>query len=180
MKTAIVVIFDKFEEMEAVSPIDILRRAGVDVCVAALEGGALVAGRSGIRLAPDAAFADVEKRDFDAFVISGGPGVNEAVKNESLKAAAKRHFDNGKIVAAICAAPSILKNAGVLDGQKCTSHPSVAAVLKNCDESLSTVESGNIITSRGAGTAAEFALTVAKRLCGADKALEIAKSICFL
>ena len=159
MKKALVLLFDKFEEIEAIAPIDIMRRAGVDVLTASLESGLCVVGRSGITVEADAFFKDVCRRNFDIVVLPGGPGVHNA---------------------AICAAPVVLDTAGVLAGTMCTAHACVAESLGNCDQSKRVVFDKNVITSRGAGTAVEFALKIVEILSGEKTSKDVAKSIHFI
>jgi len=180
MKKALVILFDKVEEMEAVAPIDILRRARIDVTTASLEDGREVVGRSGIGFLADKKFNEIKGELFDAAILPGGPGIPDVAQHSEVGELLLAHDAAGKIVAAICAAPMILDISGVLRGRKCTAHTSVAADIENCDESKNVVEDGNVITSRGAGTATEFALAVLTRLAGAEAANDVAKSICFV
>ncbi len=177
MKKALVVFFEDFEEIEALCPVDILRRAGVDVLTASLDGEALVRGRSGVSVKTDTTFSDRADEDFDAVIIPGGAGVLRAAKNEGLLKFVRRHFDAGRLVGAICAAPVLLHAAGVLEGKNFTSHFSVADSLPGGDLSKSVVRDGNLLTSRGAGTALDFALALVESMNGADCAREIAKAI---
>lgn len=181
MKKAAVIIFENFEEMEAVAPIDILRRAGAEVVVATISGSLETTGRSSLTIKADALFSDISRETFDAVVISGGPGTMNVAQNPGLLEFIRRHNAQNKIIAAICAAPVVLKNAGVLEGRECACHTSkekeLAAYIK--DASLRVAASGNIITSKGAGTAADFALEIAKKLISPDAAKSVATSICF-
>ncbi len=178
MKTATVVIFDNFEEIEAVAPIDILRRAGIGVTVAAAGASVSVVGRSGIRLTADKLLSEIEGENFDAAIISGGPGVHALANDPKLIAFVRRHFSERKLVCAICAAPVVLNNAGILNGKSVTAHQSVISILKDADTRADVVRDGNVITSRGAGTAVAFALEIVSALEGAQKAVDIAASIC--
>ena len=179
MKKALVILFDKVEELEAVAPIDILRRAGVDVTTASLHEELQVVGRSGIAMDCDEIFDEVRGAFYDAIILPGGPGTSEHLGFEPLLKALKDQHDAGRLVAAICAAPLLLEEAGILEGRKCTAHTSVIGKLKNCDSSALVVTDGNVITSRGAGTAVEFALAVLEQLEGPESAAEVAASICF-
>ena len=176
-KRVLCLLFPGFEEIETVTPIDLLRRAGVEVVVASLTGEKLVAGRSNISIQADAALADVAEQSFDLLLIPGGPGV-KAVRTDGRAAQLARRFAGaGKPVAAICAAPTVLKDAGVLAGKKFTSHSGVAAELPESQLHERVVEDGNIITSRGAATAVDFGLALVRRLCGEAAAAEVAKGI---
>lgn len=177
--TALVILTDNFEEIEAVTPIDILRRAEVAVTVASRTESRSVTGRSGIALEADCLLDDVGETDYDLVILPGGPG-HVALRNDFRVAAiVKAHAARGKLVSAICAAPTVLKDAGLLSGRRFTAHFSVAAELPGLVESEEVVADGNIITSRGAGTSVPFALALVERLCGSEKALKIAHAICY-
>jgi 4-methyl-5(b-hydroxyethyl)-thiazole monophosphate biosynthesis len=166
------------EELEAVAPIDTLRRAGVDVTVASLSGDLTVTGRSRIQLGADVPFAQVASRLFDALVLPGGPGVAALRADARVVAAVREHFKNGKLVAAICAAPTVLADAGVLEGKRYTAHPSVAHELRAILSAERVVEDGSVITSRGAGTAVDFGLALVRHLVSPAKAHEVSAAIC--
>ena len=145
-----------------------------------LSGAPMAEGRSRIKIACDAVLADVQGQDFDAVVLAGGPGTNDVLKNGDALEFISRHCKAGAIVAAICAAPVVLKAVGALDGKRCTAHFSRAAELENCDETAPAVSDGNVITSRGAGTAVEFGLEIVKKLFSEKVAKDVAYSICFV
>lgn len=177
MTTALVVLADGFEEMEAIAPIDLLRRAGVEVTVAGLPGPELT-GRSGIRLVADAAFSAVADRDFDAIIVPGGPAFKILRREPALLARLQKQNAGGRLIAAICAAPTVLHDAGLLAGRAYTAHFSVRDELEALDASQAVVQDGNLVTSQGAGTATEFALALVERLRGAETAGKIAHAIC--
>jgi len=184
MKKALVILFDKVEEIEAVAPIDILRRGKIDVTTASLEADIEIIGRSGIAIDCDELLEDVIESSFDAVILPGGPGVYDILEMhprdvEPLEKIIKRHFERGKIVAAICAAPAVLDDFKLLSGKNFTAHTSVAETLKNCDASRDVVRDGNLITSRGAGTAIAFGLEILAALTDAQTADDVAKAICF-
>ncbi len=157
-----------FEEIETVTPVDLLRRAGVDVVIASLAHGTVV-GRSGIRLEPDATLDSLNPADFDLLFIPGGPAV--ALLREDGRAAeiACQFAEAGKTIAAICAAPLVLKDAGLLEGRDFTAHFSVHDDLPGVSSERVVID-GNLITSRGAGTALDFGLALVHHLAG--KAVE--------
>ncbi len=166
-----------FEEIETVAPIDLLRRAGAEVVVAALGRDKLVTGRSGVALRADALLADVANEAFDLLLIPGGPGV-KALRADGRPARLANAFaEAGKPVAAICAAPTVLGDAGLLAGRRFTAHFSVADELTRARLDERVVEDGCLITSRGAGTAVDFGLALVRRLFGAPKAEEVARAI---
>jgi len=179
-KRALVLVFDGVEEVEVVTPIDLLRRAGVHVTVAAVGSQLEVTGRNGIRLGADCLLADVKDDDlYDAFVIPGGPGVAEVRKVTRVGMLAKRHAEAGAFVAAICAAPTLLNDVQLLDERRHTAHFSVKSELPNLDETVPVIRDHNIITSRGAGTAVHFALELITALVSEEAAHEVARSICW-
>jgi 4-methyl-5(b-hydroxyethyl)-thiazole monophosphate biosynthesis len=166
-----------FEEIEAVTPVDLLRRAGADVVVASVTGELEVKGRTGLILRADVALTDVSSQPFDLLLIPGGPGV-KALRDDGRAAGLARAFaDAGKPVAAICAAPTILADAGLLAGKRYTCHFSVNEELAESLSGREVVEDGDLITSRGAGTALVFGLTLVRRLFGEAKAQEVARAI---
>jgi 4-methyl-5(b-hydroxyethyl)-thiazole monophosphate biosynthesis len=179
-KKVLCLLVPGFEEIETVTPIDLLRRAGVEVVTASLTGEKLVAGRCGMRLEADAALADVgegAKGAFDLLFIPGGPGV-KALRADGRPARLARQFaEAGKLVAAICAAPTVLQDAGLLADRRYTAHFSVHDELPLALAGERVVEDGPLITSRGAGTALEFGLALVKQLLGEAKAREIAAAI---
>lgn len=166
---------DGFEEMETIVPVDLLRRAGVEVVIAALHGTGAT-GRSGIHVAADAALEEVADSDFDLLLIPGGPGVGELRRDGRATALAGIFAKAGKPIAAICAAPLVLMDAGLLDGRRFTAHQSVRDVLARALDDRVVID-GNVITSRGAGTAMEFGLALVSRLAGQAAADKVAADI---
>lgn len=166
-----------FEEIETIAPIDLLRRAGAEVTTASLTGDMQVTGRCGITVHADAALTDVVALDYDLLLIPGGPGVKALRADGRPAALAREYAQNGKLVAAICAAPTVLADAGLLAGKRFTAHFSAHSELTQALADERVVEDGNIITSRGAGTAVEFGLALVRRLFGEAAAHEVAKAI---
>lgn len=179
MKKVLVILFDNTDEIEALAPADILRRAGADVLTAAAGNSRRIVGRSGIPIEADSLLADVAAERFDAAVLPGGPGVFAALSDARLAGLLKRLDGEGALMCAICAAPAALGRAGIIGGRRCASHPSVAGELPSRDAAASTVRDGKLITSQGAGTAVEFALEIVSALFGGGRAAEVAGSICF-
>lgn len=178
-KTALVILADGVEEVEAVTPIDLLRRAGLEVTVAALGPTLQVVGRSSITLAADVLFSELGNRTFDVLVLPGGPGVKNLRADARVVAAAKAQGDAGRLVAAICAAPTVLKDAGVLPGRRHTAHFSVENELPQLVKTEAVIRDGNVVTSRGAGTAIPFALEIIRALISDDAAAKVAAAICY-
>lgn len=170
------------EEIEFVAVVDILRRAGIEVTMASLDGHA-VTGRSGITIAPDAKLADVADHEWDMVVLPGGlPNARHLRDDPDVKAVVQRLRDQRKSVAAICAAPTALAAFGVIENRRVTSYPSTQEELESLSPSAiytddAVVEDDFLITSRGAGTAVEFALRLVARLCGKERSAEIRNSI---
>jgi len=171
MKRVLCLLNDGFEEVELVAPVDLLRRAGVNVVIAAM-GDMLATSRGGMRIQADALLADVDVSSFDMLLLPGGPGV-EAMLNDGRAATLAKEFSAaGKSVAAICAAPLILDAAGLLDGRRFTCYASVREQLTAAlDERV--VADGDLITSCGPGTAMDFGFALITHLCGKAKVTEI-------
>lgn len=176
-KRVLIIISEGFEEMEAVGPIDVLRRAGLAVTVASREDHLEVTGRNAITIRTDALLDSVLDREYALVVLPGGPGHTRMLQDERILSLVREQVVAGRLVGAICAAPLVLLEAGVLSGRQLTAHSSTNDRLPGLDPNAPVVEDEMIITSRGAGTAARFALTLVRRLCGAEKAKVIAQSI---
>jgi 4-methyl-5(b-hydroxyethyl)-thiazole monophosphate biosynthesis len=179
-KRVLVPLAQGFEELEAVAVIDVLRRAGAEVVVAGLAGRGPIGGRSDLAVVPDTDLDTALVGDsFDAIVLPGGMDGTLALRDDrrivaALAAAAAR----GAIIAAICAAPLVLERAGLLGDGPFTSHPGVAADLpRDAYREDRVVVSGNVVTSRAPGTAVEFALELARLLCGPEAAARVAAEI---
>ena len=166
-----------FEEIETLVPVDLLRRAGAEVVLASLDSERTVTGRSGIAVFASAALANVINGSFDLLLLPGGPGVKALRADGRAGRLAAAYVRADRPVAAICAAPTILADAGVLAGKRFTAHFSVYVELPQALADERVVEDGLLITSRGAGTALEFGLALVRRLYGASVAEEVAKSI---
>jgi 4-methyl-5(b-hydroxyethyl)-thiazole monophosphate biosynthesis len=171
----LVPLAEGFEEIEAVVIIDVLRRAGLEVRVAGLVPGP-VRGAHGITLATDCALDEVSADGLAMIVLPGGmPGTANLRKDARILELVRRLEGSGRLVAAICAAPTVLAAAGVLAGRRVTSYPSVRDQLPGAEvvDRPSVVRSGSIITSQGVGTALEFALQLVAELAGAARAAEL-------
>jgi protein deglycase len=171
-KTALVILAEGFEELEAVAPIDVLRRAGVRVTIAGVAE-LLVKGSRGTIVQADVLLNDIKDLP-DAVILPGGlPGATNLARSEEVKTLVKKMNLAGKLVAAICAAPAaVLAPLGILDGKKATCYPGCESDLstKTTYSKESVVVDGNVMTSRGPGTALEFALAIAARLAGQEMA----------
>jgi 4-methyl-5(b-hydroxyethyl)-thiazole monophosphate biosynthesis len=177
MATALVLLADGFEEIEAVTIIDVLRRGEVAVTTASL-GGKHVRGSHDIAIEADALLERVNVADYDALVLPGGPASKTLREDARAQAAIKQAAAEGKLVAAVCAAPTALEAAGVLRGKRATVYPGDALPSAHFVEER-VVEDGNIITSRGPATAMAFALKVVERLSGAAVAKTTAERMLY-
>jgi 4-methyl-5(b-hydroxyethyl)-thiazole monophosphate biosynthesis len=175
--TVLVFLADGFEEIEVVVPVDLLRRAGASVTTAALGDGIHVTGRSGVTLHSDTTAAAAEGTPFDCVFVPGGPGVSRLRTDPRVLARLQRQNESAGWIAAICAAPVVLKDAGVLGGRRHTAHFSVASELPGALLGERVVVDGHLITSRGAGTAFEFGLALVEALFSSDKASEVGRSV---
>ncbi|HEY5702464.1 MAG TPA: DJ-1 family glyoxalase III [Gammaproteobacteria bacterium] len=168
------------EELEAVTIIDLLRRAKIEVVTAGLNDEPVVASR-GVRLIPDISIDDAIDQNFDMIVLPGGlPGAEHLDNDPRIKSLLKKMANDEKYTAAICAAPKVLANAGILSNKKATSYPGFLENLDLPDTDLKTdpvVIDGNVITSRGPGTAMDFALALIETLAGKDKRDEVEKAL---
>ena len=170
MKQVLVTLAPGFEEIEAVTVIDVLRRSGARVSIAGTIDG-LIEGSRGVKVAPDGYLNNMNTDDLDLLVLPGGqPGTDNLKNDPRITALLKKMADKKKLIGAICAAPIILEKNGLLQNRKRTSHPSVKEVLTgNLYLEESVVVDQNIITSRGPGTAMEFALKLVELLFGKDR-----------
>jgi protein deglycase len=170
MKTVLVPLAPGFEEIETLTTVDILRRAGGRVTLAGTQEGALKGSR-GIHVLPDDLLENVLNNDFDLIVLPGGqPGTDNLKQDSRIELILQNRDRNKKLIAAICAAPLILQKAGVLKNRRITSHPSVQDELEGVvytDDRV--VVDGHIITSRSPGTAMEFAFKLVEILFGSER-----------
>ena len=176
-KRVLCLLADGVEELELIAPVDVLRRAGAEVVMAAVGEGIHVTGRNGIVLHADALLGDQNPAKFDLLLIPGGAAVAKLRADGRPVELAVAFVAANKPVAAICAGPLVLEDAGLLEGRRFTAHFSVANELPGAQTGERFVEDGLIITSRGAGTALEFGLALVDRLFGEAKEEEIARAI---
>ena len=179
-KKVLVPIASGTEEIEAVCIIDTLRRTGADVTVASVEATLQVTASRQTKLVADVPIADCADAVFDLIAVPGGmPGAEHLRDCEVLTTLLTRQRDAGRLYGAICAAPVVvLQHHGLLAGRAATCHPSFAAQLKNLVKVAErVVVDGNCITSRGPGTAIEFALALIEALYGAEKARSIGQQM---
>ena len=179
MKKIFVFLAEGFEEIEAITTIDLLRRAGAEVTTVAVNASATVKGTHGIPVVADKLIGDILTTSADAYVLPGGlPGVTNLAADERLKSLLKSAYQEDKWLAAICAAPSILGGLGILSGKAATCYPSFEPTLEGAnplDEAV--VVSGRVITGRSAGATIDFALAIIKELIGQEAADSVAQAI---
>ncbi len=179
MATVLTILPEGFEEIEAITPIDLWRRAGLSVKTAALGSHAKVTGRSGITVVADMILGAVPpERTFDLLFLPGGPGVCRLRASPEVRDLVGRQVAADRRIAAICAAPLVLHDCGLLGGRRYTAHPSTETELTAIIAEKDVVVDGRITTSRGAGTALTFGLNLIQQLVGEAKAEEIRLSIC--
>ncbi|MBM3269349.1 MAG: DJ-1/PfpI family protein [Candidatus Sericytochromatia bacterium] len=173
----LVPVMTDFEEIEFVTVVDVLRRAGITVVTAGLSPNP-IAGAHGIQVHADASISEVEPDGFDAIALPGGKGTPILREDRRVAALIRSLQARGQVVAAICAAPTVLSDLGLLKGRNATSHPSKRSEIA-CGRYLekAVVVDGQVLTSRGAGTALAFALDLAARLVGVEKAEEVAMAV---
>jgi 4-methyl-5(b-hydroxyethyl)-thiazole monophosphate biosynthesis len=181
-KKAIVLLAEGFEEVETVTPVDYLRRAGVEVTIAAIGESLTVKGARGIQINADTTLAELAPRPggFDAVIVPGGlKGAENLAASKETGTLLKEMAAVGKFVCVICASPAIvLAPLGLLKGKKFTCYPGMEEKVKEAHWSQERVViDGNIITSRAAGTAGEFAIAIIWQLLGEDAAKKIIDSV---
>jgi len=170
------------EEIECLAVVDILRRAEIEVVLASLDGKP-VTGRSNITIEADVALPDVMNEEWDMVVLPGGlPNAHLLRDDANVKAVVERLRNERKSIAAICAAPTVLAAYGITKGMRVTSYPACQEEMETLQPSSvyvdeAVVEDDFLTTSRGAGTAVEFALRLVARLCDENKSEEIRQSI---
>jgi 4-methyl-5(b-hydroxyethyl)-thiazole monophosphate biosynthesis len=176
MATVLVPLAQGCEELEAVTIIDLLRRAGIEVVTAGLDDQPIRASR-GVKLIPDTTLDEVLDHDFDMMVLPGGLAGAEHLQNDQrVQDLLTKMAGSGKYTAAICAAPKVLAKTGILAGKRATSYPGLLEQLELSDVTLldtPVVKDGSVITSRGPGTAMDFALELIETLAGKTKRGEV-------
>jgi 4-methyl-5(b-hydroxyethyl)-thiazole monophosphate biosynthesis len=174
MPTVLVPLFEGFEEIEAVTIIDVLRRANIEVINAGLLANNVM-GAHAIAITADKILDEVDASQFDAIVLPGGAGTFRLREDPRITKILIAHANANKLVAAICAAPSVLSAAGLLKGKRATSYPSVKAQMEVGEYlAIPVVVDGNVVTSRGAGTAMAFVLELVEILQGEAIANQLA------
>ena len=176
MASVLIPLAQSCEELEAVTIIDLLRRAGIDVTSAGLDGKPVIASR-GVTLVPDTDLDTALEKDYDMLVLPGGlPGADYLNQDPRIVSLVKKMAAESRYTAAICAAPRVLATAGVLEGKQATSYPGTLDVMDIPGMEYrqdAVVTDGKVITSKGPGTAMDFALTLIETLAGKAKRDEV-------
>lgn len=178
MPKVAILLADGFEEVEAMAVVDILRRAEIETVIAGLHEGPVTSARR-VRVIPDTVLDTIRPDDFDMIVLPGGqPGSDNLNSDPRVRALIRAFAEKGKLTAAICAAPYVLGNAGILEGKKATAYPSYRERLGGAVYAEKpVVADGNVLTSRGPGTAFCFGLAIVERLAGKEAALKIKEAM---
>lgn len=178
MTRVLVPLADGCEELEAVTIIDLLRRAGIEVVVAGLRDGPVTASR-GVRILPDLSLDEALLKEYDMVALPGGlPGADHLAADRRVTDLLQRMNDSGRFVGAVCAAPKALARSGVLEGRAATAYPGVLQQEGHPDISADAViRDGTVITSRGPGTAMDFALELIEALAGRDARAKVEKGL---
>jgi 4-methyl-5(b-hydroxyethyl)-thiazole monophosphate biosynthesis len=172
----LVPLADGFEDIEVATTIDVLRRAGIEVNTASMTGGWITSGQ-GVKIMADKKISDIEIREYDGIVLPGGSqGVENLSRSSKLKEFLEKLNENGKMIAAICAAPTILAKYHLLDNKKATIYPGMEKELPYPRDERVVID-GNVITSQGAGTAMEFGLAIVEKLVGKEKAWRVKEQL---
>lgn len=179
MKKAYIFLANGHEEVEALMVVDLLRRAGLDISTVSITGSKMVTSSHNVTYEADLLFSEVEGNLVDLVVLPGGlPGTTNLLEFEPLMDMVRAHNEAGKYVAAICAAPSILAELGILDGKRGTSYPGFGTKIANYVEEPVVVD-GNVITGRGLGAAIDFGLKLIELLVDKEKADAVSAAIMY-
>jgi len=165
-----------FEEIEALTIIDVLRRAGIKVDTVGVVS-TVITGAHRVRVMTDKKLLEIDPDEYDGIVLPGGnPGYINLGRTNKILEILKNFNSSGKLIAAICASPSVLSKAGVLEDKKATIYPGMEKEIPY-PRGERVVVDGNVITSQGPGTAIEFALTIVENLVGKEKAIQLKKAL---
>lgn len=176
----LVPLADGCEEIEAVTIIDILRRGGIDVTAASLDGGVVTASR-GVKIEPDTDLDTALQSAYDLIALPGGAGGADRLEADArITATLRKMAEDGRYTTAICAAPKVLAAAGLLDGREATSYPGYldrkpAEGMRYSEKAV--VQDGKVVTSRGPGTAMDFALHLLELLAGRARREEVERAL---
>lgn len=172
---------DGFEEIEGLTVVDVLRRAGIEIDMISIMSGKEVTGSHNIVILADKLFEEIESKDYDMLVLPGGmPGTKNLGAHEGLTNLLKQFAKEKKNISAICAAPSVLGDHGILNGKNAVCYPGFEERLEGAIvKADNVVIDGNIITSKGMGTAIDFGLAIIEVILNKETAQKIQSSICY-
>jgi 4-methyl-5(b-hydroxyethyl)-thiazole monophosphate biosynthesis len=168
-------LINGFEEIEAISVVDILRRANFEVVTAGIPG-TMVEGHNRVKVVADRMFRDIDPNEFDAIVLPGGKGSPDFARSDKIKSILRDYNEKKKLIAAICFSPIVLAKQGILKDRRATVYPGNERELPK-PRAERVVVDGNIITSQGPGTAIEFALKIVEVAEGKPKAESLRKGL---
>lgn len=182
MNKVVVFLANGCEEVEALAPIDVLRRSDVDVTSVSISDSLEITGGHNIKIMADCFFEDINFDEVNMVVLPGGLGSRDnLMAHKGVTDICKKFAKEGKYVTSICASPSVLGENGILEGKKAICYPGFESQLKGAEIiNENVVVDGNIITSKGPGTALDFALKLAEVTAGKEKAIEVAKGMQYL
>lgn len=181
MKKACVILAEGFEEIEALTVVDVLRRAEIFVNMVSLDENECVSGAHDIKVLADGAFAEVDLNEYDALILPGGGlGTKNLSESKAVADSLKYMYENNKLIAAICAAPSVLGKCGLLEGKNACCYPGFEDKLKGASVSYNGVEkAGNIITARAMGVSIDFSLEIISYLLNEETKTAVAEAIIY-
>lgn len=181
MKKTLILLAEGFEEVEALTVVDLLRRAEFGCDMVAVGNAGQVTGSHGITVQADKKFSEIAAEAYDGLILPGGmPGTKNLAEDERVLALLRDFHAAGKLTAAICAAPSVLAKAGLLEGRDAVCYPGKEGQLTGAKVGFDPVAvDGSVITSRGLGTAIAFALAIVAYLDSSERADALAKAIVF-
>lgn len=181
MSKVAICMADGCEEIEGLTVVDVLRRGGMEIDMVSISGDPYVTGSHNISFCADKLISEVNWAEYDGIVLPGGiPGTPNLLANPEVTDALKLFAAEEKLIAAICAAPSILGQVGLLEGKKATSYPGFAEKMPGCQyQTDAVVSDGNIITSRGMGTAIAFALAIVEYFSDHETAVSLGEKFMY-
>ncbi|MCD7925011.1 DJ-1 family glyoxalase III [Phocaeicola sp.] len=179
MKTFYLFLAEGFEEVEALTPVDVLRRAGMPIKTVSVTGVLTVNGAHGVPVIADMVFEEVNEADVEMVILPGGlPGATNLDAHEGLGKLIMNFATAGKPLSAICAAPLVYGKRGLLKGKKATCYPGFDKYLEGADYTAALVQKdGNFITGKGPGAAMEFSFAIVEKYCGAEKVKELKQAM---
>ena len=181
MAKAYVFLADGFEDIEALAPVDILRRGGLNVKTVSINATDMVASAHGVQVKADMMFADADFSDADLLMLPGGlPGSTNLNAHEGLREALVKHYESGKRIAAICAAPMVFGSLGLLEGKRATCYPGCESTMTGAEytKQLVTID-GNIITGEGPAAAFPYAYAILEIFAGKAVADQLREGMMF-